>query len=167
MLSQRLRGDRMAQVAELAKNENGGGYSARTPRPTQLSVGYLMGDSDLSAIHGLEREHIPHSQRQARWLGVKRGSVACPCPHPGSADRKEYTVIGDAVNVAFRIESLNKEFGSTLLISESVTGRRHRRHGAHSILLRAIRGRQDPIELFHLLTELTGFSAAPPERFSF
>jgi adenylate cyclase len=66
----------------------------------------------------------------------------------GSADRKEYTVIGDVVNVAFRIEALNKELGSTLLISEPVrvdTG-----IDAEPLPPITLRGRREPVEVFRV-----------------
>lgn len=68
----------------------------------------------------------------------------------GGAGRLSYTVHGDAVNLAARLEALNKEHGTTLLVTESVVVEVGADFAFRAVGQVAVRGKTLPIALYAL-----------------
>ena len=90
-------------------------------------------------------------QRLRCRIGINTGSVIAG--NVGATNRLSYTVHGDAVNVAARLEQLNKDFGTSVLLSET-TAALLGDAALQPMGNVALRGKRQPIAVFTTLENL-------------
>lgn len=135
----------------------------------------FIGDA-IMAVYGApldDPEHCWHAARTAvgmhaalealncRWEAEGRGPLAMGIAvHTGEAfagtlgapRKKKYAVLGDTVNLTSRMEGLNRDLGTGILISGAALGVLKDRATVRDRGRVSVKGRTEPVEIFELLS---------------
>lgn len=104
--------------------------------------------NDISNITGLRRNLPKFNVRVALATGEALiGTV-------GSDTTKSFTVIGDTVNIASRLEGVNKIYGTDLIINEDCFHLAEQDVEAREIDLLTVYGKTEPVRIYELLGKI-------------
>jgi adenylate cyclase len=105
-------------------------------------------EKNISQITGLRRNIPKFHVRMALATGdTLIGTI-------GSATTKSFTVIGDTVNIASRLEAVNKVYGTDLIINEDCYRLAELEIEAREIDFVTVYGKTEPVRIYELLSKM-------------
>jgi adenylate cyclase len=105
----------------------------------------------LQVLALLNRRRAEASGAEPIRIGVGLATGTVIAGNIGSPKRMDFTVIGDAVNLASRIESMTKQYGADILICEHTRSRLTSTTRLRRVDVVRVRGQTRPTSLFEVL----------------
>jgi adenylate cyclase len=119
-------------------------FGALEPNPWQARDAVLAALAMRTALERYNQTLLERSMPAlAIGIGIHRGEVLAGVM--GNEELSKYGVVGDAINVASRVEQLTRELGVDLLITDAVRQDLDERFTLHAMPPASVKGKPEPI----------------------
>lgn len=125
-------------------------WGAPLPQPRHAERACSSALAMIKKLEKLNREKAwPEGREIKIGIGINTGEMVVG--NMGAEKRFDYTILGDAVNLGSRVESINKQYGTKIIITEFTKSKISDEFVTRYLDKVAVKGKSEPVNIYELV----------------